>query len=125
MKRLRLETLCDRTTAVIPDEALAAVVRAILDSGRAGAKKWGASAPLMYRWHEKHYLGAAHGLVGILFVLLQHRWIFLDIFLPLEHVIVRKSCSYSRSFMSDESLQTVVKPTLEYVKQLQVGSRVP
>lgn len=27
--------------------------------------------PLMYTWHEKHYLGAAHGLAGILTVLLQ------------------------------------------------------
>ena len=26
---------------------------------------------LMYSWHEKHYLGGAHGLVGILTVLLQ------------------------------------------------------
>ena len=25
----------------------------------------------MYSWHEKHYLGAAHGLVGVLTVLLQ------------------------------------------------------
>ncbi|XP_019851239.1 PREDICTED: lanC-like protein 2 [Amphimedon queenslandica] len=27
--------------------------------------------PLMYTWHEKHYLGAAHGLAGILTVLMQ------------------------------------------------------
>jgi hypothetical protein len=60
---------------VIPDEALASVVRAVLESGQEGAKKWNAPSPLMYQWHEKHYLGAAHGLIGILFMLLQNRWV--------------------------------------------------
>lgn len=27
--------------------------------------------PLLYEWHEKQYLGAAHGMAGILFMLLQ------------------------------------------------------
>ena len=31
----------------------------------------GGAAPLMYTWHSKHYLGAAHGLAGILTILLQ------------------------------------------------------
>ena len=25
----------------------------------------------MYTWHEKHYVGAAHGIVGIIYMLLQ------------------------------------------------------
>ena len=25
----------------------------------------------MYMWHEKHYVGAAHGIVGIIYILLQ------------------------------------------------------
>jgi hypothetical protein len=25
----------------------------------------------MYVWHDKHYVGAAHGMVGILYMLLQ------------------------------------------------------
>jgi len=25
----------------------------------------------MFMWHEKHYVGAAHGIVGIMFMLLQ------------------------------------------------------
>lgn len=27
--------------------------------------------PLMYEWHDSKYLGAAHGLVGILYIFLQ------------------------------------------------------
>lgn len=27
--------------------------------------------PLMYQWHESYYLGAAHGISGILYMLLQ------------------------------------------------------
>jgi hypothetical protein len=27
--------------------------------------------PLMFEWHEKKYLGAAHGMAGILYMLLQ------------------------------------------------------
>jgi hypothetical protein len=29
--------------------------------------------PLMYMWHEKKYLGAAHGISGILYTLLMVR----------------------------------------------------
>ena len=28
--------------------------------------------PLMYEWHEKKYLGAAHGLAGIFYMLMQY-----------------------------------------------------
>ena len=31
----------------------------------------GSRAPLMWAWHEKVYYGAAHGIAGILTVLLQ------------------------------------------------------
>ena len=34
------------------------------------AGKRDTAGPLMYTWHEKHYLGAAHGLAGILLTLL-------------------------------------------------------
>ena len=27
--------------------------------------------PLMYDWHDKVYLGAAHGVIGILYILMQ------------------------------------------------------
>eukprot|EP00963_Diacronema_lutheri_P014179 scaffold2858_cov659-Pavlova_lutheri.AAC.150 len=44
--------------------------RTILETGRRnGDSTW----PLMYDWHGRHYLGAAHGLCGILMVLLHLR----------------------------------------------------
>jgi lantibiotic modifying enzyme len=46
-------------------------VTAILTSGKNLASKSSEPSPLMFEWHEKKYLGAAHGIAGILFVLLQ------------------------------------------------------
>lgn len=53
----------------VPDEYLMPVVEAILAGGRAGATD-NPACPLMYRWHGTRYWGAAHGLAGILHVLL-------------------------------------------------------
>lgn len=46
------------------------VVTLLLEAGKHGREP-GLSSPLMYTWHDKHYLGAAHGLTGILTLLLQ------------------------------------------------------
>lgn len=53
----------------VPSSLLMPIVEAVLAGGRAGASDWTAS-PLMYRWHGTRYWGAAHGLAGILHVLL-------------------------------------------------------
>ncbi|KAL6583054.1 LanC-like protein gcl1 [Orobanche minor] len=53
----------------IPNELLVPVVGAILAGGRAGSSD-NIACPLMYRWHGTRYWGAAHGLAGILHVLL-------------------------------------------------------
>lgn len=47
------------------------VCKTIIESGQSLAQheKW--KHPLMYQWHEKHYLGAAHGLAGIFYLLMQ------------------------------------------------------
>jgi len=47
------------------------VVSAVLHSGQNLAKKEGRHVPLMYMWHGKYYLGGAHGIAGILYMLLQ------------------------------------------------------
>jgi lantibiotic modifying enzyme len=52
------------------DETINRVVQSILASGRAYSKQTHQKSPLMWRWHEE-YLGAAHGLAGILYLLLQ------------------------------------------------------
>ena len=46
------------------------VCERIIESGRTMSRAQRSSSPLMYEWHDKKYLGAAHGLVGILHTLL-------------------------------------------------------
>jgi len=48
------------------------IVMKLIESGRNTAKNssWSGQCPLLYRWHHKFYLGAAHGTVGILHTLL-------------------------------------------------------
>ncbi|PIN02975.1 Lanthionine synthetase C-like protein 1 [Handroanthus impetiginosus] len=53
----------------IPNDLLMPVVEAVVAGGRAGAAD-NTACPLMYRWHGTRYWGAAHGLAGILHVLL-------------------------------------------------------
>nr|XP_043631624.1 lanC-like protein GCL1 [Erigeron canadensis] len=53
----------------VPSDLLNPIVTAIIAGGRAGASNH-AVCPLMYRWHGTRYWGAAHGLAGILHVLL-------------------------------------------------------
>ncbi|XP_047480852.1 lanC-like protein 2 isoform X1 [Penaeus chinensis] len=85
--------------AEIDDTLVRSVVSAILDSGRALSLKEKRSVPLMYQWHEKHYIGAAHGIIGILFMLLQAK----------EH-------------LTSAELNELVKPTIDYVAKLQFPS---
>nr|KAI8768175.1 lanC-like protein 2 [Biomphalaria glabrata] len=56
---------------VINNDMVVKVVDAILVSGQDLAKRKHYKHPLMYEWHDKAYLGAAHGLAGIFFILLQ------------------------------------------------------
>ncbi|XP_034690318.1 lanC-like protein GCL1 [Vitis riparia] len=53
----------------LPNDLIMPVVNAVLAGGRAGASA-NTTCPLMYRWHGTRYWGAAHGLAGILQVLL-------------------------------------------------------
>lgn len=56
---------------VLDEDLVKHEVDTILDAGRQGSRDSGSRCPLLFTWHGKHYLGAAHGLVGILLVLLQ------------------------------------------------------
>lgn len=53
------------------DSLVRGVVAAILESGRSLARQRKSRVPLLYQWHDKDYLGAAHGTAGILFMLMQ------------------------------------------------------
>lgn len=51
------------------DSLASQVISTIFEDGIAGAtEKW----PLMWNWHDSPYLGAAHGIAGILTLLLRH-----------------------------------------------------
>jgi hypothetical protein len=60
---------------VIIPERLRLVLYAVIRSGREYAAKRKYRVPLMYQYHETEYLGAAHGLAGILQMLMRYSYI--------------------------------------------------
>ncbi|KAK4325887.1 hypothetical protein Pmani_003544 [Petrolisthes manimaculis] len=86
-------------TDLVTGEVVRDVVKAILASGQQTAQKERSRSPLMYYWHDKAYVGAAHGFIGILFMLLQAR----------EH-------------LEEKELQEVVRGAVDYVCNLQQSS---
>lgn len=55
----------------IPANHIEKVISSILRSGKRLAIKMKTDCPLMWQWHDKIYFGAAHGIAGILCMLLQ------------------------------------------------------
>lgn len=51
------------------------VVTAIVESGKnmSAEQKKTDRCPLLYEWHKKQYIGAAHGMAGIYYMLMQVR----------------------------------------------------
>lgn len=45
--------------------------RVVIESGRVYSKSYRSALPLMYHYHGQEYIGAAHGVAGILLVLLK------------------------------------------------------
>lgn len=68
------ETFLESLERLTSDDNIRAVVEAIIDIGRVGAREYVAdiygsgltAPPLMWVWRGKRYLGAAHGVAGIL-----------------------------------------------------------
>lgn len=56
---------------IVPDLRVKEIVDCIIDSGRRYSRRRGSRAPLMYQYYGTEYLGAAHGLMGILQMLLR------------------------------------------------------
>ena len=46
------------------------IIKEIIDNGEGISKECGIAMPLFWKWHDKEYLGAAHGVTGILYTLL-------------------------------------------------------
>jgi hypothetical protein len=59
----------------VESDLIVHIAEAIIDSGKRLAKemhqKGYKTPPLVFEWHEKKYLGPAHGFAGILYLLLQ------------------------------------------------------
>ncbi|MFH4975817.1 hypothetical protein AB6A40_002526 [Gnathostoma spinigerum] len=55
-----------------PQDLLRNIVQKMLESGRAYARRHRSPCPLMYQYYGTEYLGAAHGLMGILQMLLSY-----------------------------------------------------
>ncbi|XP_074031807.1 glutathione S-transferase LANCL1 [Leptinotarsa decemlineata] len=68
------------------------IIDAILICGQNLSKAGNFKCPLMYQWHDSYYLGAAHGLSGILYLLLQ-----------------------ARQYLTEEDLNCTIKPTVDYL----------
>ena len=56
---------------VLSEDEIRSVLNCIIQSGLAYSKKHRSPSPLMYQWHGDEYLGAAHGVSGILKILLR------------------------------------------------------
>nr|CAD2165449.1 unnamed protein product [Meloidogyne enterolobii] len=67
----------DKGFDVLSEDEIRSVLNCIIQSGLAYSKKHRSPSPLMYQWHGDEYLGAAHGVSGILQILLSY-WDFLD-----------------------------------------------
>ncbi|KAH6939169.1 hypothetical protein HPB50_016392 [Hyalomma asiaticum] len=75
------------------------VVQAVLSSGQQLSAEEKSRSPLMYQWHDSFYLGAAHGLAGIFYMLLQ-----------------------VQSVLTDAELTRLVKPSIDWLAALQYPS---
>ncbi|CAK1552063.1 unnamed protein product [Leptosia nina] len=81
---------------VIPSYHIEKVINSIISSGKRLSLHMKADSPLLWQWHDKVYLGAAHGMAGILYVLLQ-----------------------ARNYIKGNDLRAFVKPTIDWL----LGSR--
>lgn len=60
----------------VSEDLIVSIAKAIIESGRQLSRKLrqeghSNTPPLMFEWHEKKYLGPAHGIAGIIYLLLQ------------------------------------------------------
>ncbi|KAH9370235.1 hypothetical protein HPB48_007428 [Haemaphysalis longicornis] len=72
---------------------------AVLSSGQDLSARKKSKCPLMYHWDDTYYLGAAHGLSGIFYMLLQ-----------------------VRSQLSEAELSRLVRPSIDWLASLQYPS---
>ncbi|KAK9502103.1 hypothetical protein O3M35_012697 [Rhynocoris fuscipes] len=80
---------------VFPVDFVRTQLQKLIKSGYKRAKKENFICPLKYEWHEKNYLGAAHGVAGILYVLL-----------------------VNKDLLTEYEINGLIKPTLDWLVSL-------
>ncbi|XP_027197937.2 lanC-like protein 2 [Dermatophagoides pteronyssinus] len=96
---LMLREKIPNSAQILDNNLIRSVVEKILESGQLTSRKEkNPIAPLVYYWHEKGYVGAAHGYAGILYMLLEARN-YLD--------------------NDKQELNTLIKPTIDSILRLQ------
>ena len=83
----------------IEDELIKQVIALIIKSGNVYSASRKYKTPLMYAWHDSEYLGGAHGLGGILYMLLQ-----------------------ARQYLTQSQLTRDIKPALDFLQSLRYPS---
>nr|XP_004924851.2 glutathione S-transferase LANCL1 isoform X1 [Bombyx mori] len=84
---------------IIPANHIEKVINSILKSGKQLSQQTKCSSPLLWQWHDKIYFGAAHGIAGILYMLLQ-----------------------ARLFVNIVEIRRFIKPTLDWLLSQQFPS---
>ena len=83
----------------ISNESIKTLALAIINNGVDYAKNTKRKVPMWWEWHGKEYIGAAHGICGILYILLA-----------------------AKAYISEEIINDYIKPTLDYFASLQYPS---
>ncbi|XP_062865706.1 glutathione S-transferase LANCL1-like [Trichomycterus rosablanca] len=85
----------------IPIQYIQQICDAVLVSGQNLSQRMrvGHQTPLMYEWYQEHYVGAAHGLAGIYYFLMQPGFV-----------------------SSEGTVSALVKPSVDYMCQLKFPS---
>ncbi|OAD59635.1 LanC-like protein 1 [Eufriesea mexicana] len=81
--------------APIEDKFIKQVIALIIKSGNLYSASQRYKTPLMYTWHATEYLGGAHGLGGILYILLQ-----------------------AHQYLTQAQLEKDIKPALDFLQNL-------
>ncbi|KAK9889522.1 hypothetical protein WA026_006876 [Henosepilachna vigintioctopunctata] len=81
------------------DDFIRKIIEMMLICGKNEAKAGKFKCPLMYQWHDSYYLGAAHGLSGIIYLMLQ-----------------------VKEYLTESELNTLIRPTIEYLSTLRFPS---
>ncbi|XP_032513938.2 lanC-like protein 2 isoform X2 [Danaus plexippus] len=84
---------------VISDDHIEKVASLILKSGKEFSQHTKSESPLLWQWHDKVYLGAAHGMAGILYILLQ-----------------------ARAYIKSHDIRGFVRPTIDWLMKQQFPS---